>query len=417
FLSSSSTPTAVTPRPTYNSQQAGADIPASMQLAITVTVFYDAQDGGRYTSVYSQVDRISPAAPLIVSEAKVSTLRVSSASDSTTTLTADVGVVNLSGELYTGSRVSAFANAGVAANSLGAQATAASSNAVAPPDVTAGNAFGVAAGLNGSCATICFGNSQALNVGASASNGLPIAGSAAAPVTSSFPQGTSSSGFSFTNEQAPKAALRLQPNQPMVSLDGSLTDKARVQGCAFGSSSDPAVLRATGYLDATKAATSVVDTCATAQSSTVKLFATDFAPDGVVRIALVAARTRCTVSTTGGTPTPSATADFEVRVRYMTPSGAYSIPLTITETTGAAAGLDSVPLTTPVTAGLTLGDYISSWRSLGAADVVRSEVGKDATAALRGIVSVDTVPTRGGDDTSVISLQVGSLSCKAGDYR
>ena len=203
----------------------------------------------------------------------------------------------------------------------------------------------------------------------------------------------------------------------MVSLDGSLTDKARVQGCAFDSSSDPAVLRATGYLNATKAATSVVDACATAQSSTVKLFETDFAPDGVVRIALVKARTRCTVSTTSGTPTPSATADFEVRVSYMTPSG-YSTPLTITDATGAAAGLASIPLTTPVTGGgLTLGDYISSWRSLGAADVARSAVGKDATAALRGIVSLDTVPTRGSDDTSVISLQVGSLSCKAGDYR
>lgn len=417
FLSSSSTPAAVAPRSTYNSQQAGADIPASMQLAVTVTVFYDAKDGGRYTSVYSQVDRVSPAAPLIVSEAEVSAVRVSSAIDPTTTITADVGVVNLSGELYTGSRVSASANAAVAANSLGAQATAASANTVAPPDAAAANTLAVAAGLNGTCVHVCFGNSQVLNAGATASNGLPRAGSAAAPVTAGFPQGTSSSGFRFTNEQDPDDALRLQPNQAMVSLDGSLTDKARVQGCAFDTSSDPAVLRATGYLNATKAATSLVDSCVTAQSSTVRLFPTDFAPDGVVRINLVKARTRCTVSTTGGVPTATAVADFEVRVSYMTPSG-YSNPLTVTETTAANAGLASIPLTTPVTGGgLTLGDYVSSWRSLGAADVVRTASGKDAEAALRGIVSVDTVPTRSSDDTSVISLQVGALSCKAGDYR
>lgn len=415
FLTSDSTPAPVTPRSTYDSQVAGRDNPDAMQLAITVTVHYDPRRGDRYTSVYSQVDRISPAAPLVVSEAKVSTLRISSMSDRTTTLTMDTGVVNLAGELFTGSRVSAFANAGVAANSLGAQATAASTNAVAPPDVSYVANPAVAVRLNGSCNLACFGNSQASGVSAAASDGLPRAGAPLSPVQAGFPQGTSSGGLSFSNTVEPDSRLRLAAGQPMVSLDSTLSDKSKVQGCAFINSSDPAVMRATGYLNTTKGTTSTVDACVTAQSSVIRLFPTDFAPDGVVKISLEQARTRCTV-TTSGSSTASAVADFRATMQWMTPSG-YSTPMVFTEATAASAGLSTVPLTTAVKDGLRLSDYISSWRSLGVADVARTASGRDAEAALRGVVSVDTVGTRGGDETSVISLQVGALSCKAGDYR
>ncbi len=419
FLTSDSTPAPVTPRTTYDSQVAGRDIPPAMQVAITVTVHYDTKRGDRYTSVYSQVDRVRPVSPLIVSEAKVTALRLSSMVDDTTTLTSDVGVVNLAGELFTGSRVSAFANAGVASTSLGAQATAASTNAVAPPDASAGTVPAVASRLDGTCDLVCFGGSQTVGTSALASDGLPRAGTATAPVQSGFPQGTSSNGVSFSNTTSPVSGLRLAPNQPMVSLDSSLTDKSRVSGCAFGGSSDPAVLRSTGYLNATKGAGATVDACATSQSSTIKLFPTDFAPGGVVRISIEQARVQCTV-TTSSTVVPTAAATFRATVQWMTPSG-YSTPLVVTETTGAASGLESIPLTTVVRDGLRLSDYISSWRSLGSADVVRTASGRDAEAALRGIVSIDTVPTRssgtGSGETSVISLQAGALSCKAGDYR
>ncbi len=77
--------------------------------------------------------------------------------------------------------------------------------------------------------------------------------------------------------------------------------------------------------------------------------------------------------------------------------------------------------------GLTLGDYISSWKSLLDADIKKITTAKTAEVSLPGAVTLITQPTREGvvggvgpylqDSTSAISFTIGAVSCSTGDYR
>ena len=87
-----------------------------------------------------------------------------------------------------------------------------------------------------------------------------------------------------------------------------------------------------------------------------------------------------------------------------------------------------MPLTASVgPGGLTLGDYVSSWRSLTSADAMTRTTATEAHVAMPGAFTMVTQPTREGvasgvgpnlaDPVSAISVTVGAVSCKAGDAR
>ncbi len=77
--------------------------------------------------------------------------------------------------------------------------------------------------------------------------------------------------------------------------------------------------------------------------------------------------------------------------------------------------------------GLTLGDYISSWKSLVDADITKTTTAKTAEVSLPGAITLITRPTREGvaggegpylqDPASAISFTIGAVSCSTGDYR
>ena len=83
-------------------------------MGVTIAVFYKTQSGVRYTVTYTQVEQANPIDPLLTSEAKSSTVRVSSAMADGTNLLEQLGVINLSGELFSGSRVVTTASAATA---------------------------------------------------------------------------------------------------------------------------------------------------------------------------------------------------------------------------------------------------------------------------------------------------------------
>lgn len=429
FLAATTPPTAVAPQAGYNSQVAGSDTPASNQIGVTVTVVYKTQSGFKSSSTYTQIGQRTPIDPLIQTSVNVGTVRVGSVYGLVTPATArlDVGVINLVGELSTGSKVSANATAGAAGTSLGQSAIGASLNATAPADEPAQATTAGADGLFGDCSLACIGNSQVSGVSATSSDGLPLSGTPAAPVTASIPSGTTLRGFQFDNG-ATGTRLRLLGTEPMVSLDTSASPATTlVSNCSFSASGTPAYLTATGFLDATKdTGSDYVRACGTAQGGTVKVLPTTFAPDGIVQVDLLRASVDCRVNTSGSNHAAATTIDYKARVRYWNGSGYSSVPL-VDKANGSdpLAPIDLTQVIGP--GGLRLSDYISSWRSLAPNDITAKATGNRSEALLPGVVSIDTQPTREGvsggtgtysaDPTSGLSVQIGALSCKAMDAR
>ena len=160
-----------------------------------------------YTVTYSQVEQGNVITPLISSRALTSTARVSSALNADTSLLEQLGVVNLTGELYTGSRVVTTAAAATAGDSLGQQINGAQVNLVAPVDQSPAplNPGGVQYPTTG-CTLQCFGDTRVDQATALASNGLPRAGSSTAPVRAMIPASTNYDGFRFSNSTCAERA-------------------------------------------------------------------------------------------------------------------------------------------------------------------------------------------------------------------
>ncbi|GAB3781022.1 type II secretion system protein [Nocardioides ungokensis] len=421
FLSPATPPVAVDVPSTYTSQTAGQDAPPSSQVGVTIAVFYKTPKGVRYNVTYTQVEQAAPINPLITSEAKATTVRVSSALDDDNNLLEQLGVINLSGELFSGSRVVATASSASAGSSLGQQIAGASMNLVAPVDTATTSAIsGNVTFPTSGCTYQCFGDTKVDQVSALANNGLPRAGTATAPIRAMIPASTNNDGFRFSNGFS-GTRLMLDTSKPMVSLDTSVTGAmADVSNCVVPTtgSGNASYLTGSGFLNAT--ATSVAS-CGTAQSNTVRLFPTTFAPKGVVQVVLDAATASCSVSGGAGV----ATAGYRATVKYWNGSTYTTVPAL--NDTNTVDPLDSVNLGQSVASGLTLGDYISSWGSAVTTDLKKVTTTKSAEVSVPAVVSIVTKPTRentptgtaphNADLNSAISLDIGAVSCQAGDYR
>jgi hypothetical protein len=201
----------------------------------------------------------------------------------------------------------------------------------------------------------------------------------------------------------------------MVSLDTDSSSPSTVlpvSNCAVQTTgSTAAYLVGTGYLDANAGG---VAACGTAQSNAVRLFPTTFAPKGVIRIVLKSSIASCSVVRPGG---GSATATAQATVSYWNGSGYTTVPTLAS--TNPTDPLANVPLTTVVdtASGLTLGDYVKAWKSATQADVKTSVTSTTAQASLASAVSITTKPTRAADQTSVVSMDLGAVSCQASDLR
>lgn len=427
FLSGATPPQPVTPPAGYDTQTTGGARPASSQLGITVTVLYTARGTVRPVSTYTQISDQPTTTRRIKAEAAVATVEVGSVTSANAgkgpvSLTA--GLLNLSGSLTHASTVSGNFSGTSAGLATGEQSSGASASVAAPPSlapstVTAGTGSLWTTG----CSIACWGGTRLDAAGLSADQGLPNAGSAAAPMQALLTS-TANKGISFGNSRTDTYRPGLALTPPLLQLDTDAAPAASgiSAGCAPGSTGTSSYVAASGYLRSSSGPELAVESCAVGRAASVALFPTTFAPRGVVLVELRKASAHCLVS--GATHTSAATRDYEAVVKYFDGTGY--------QTAGTATGanatdpLDALDLaTTSVGGGKFLGDYIASWSSLTGSEVVQTQTPGVAKMQLPGVVTIASQPVRPdpdsavttGDPTSVVSVTLGALSCSALDQR
>ena len=425
FLSGATPPTAVTPLNGYDSRAAGKDNPPSAQIGVTVTLLYSDRDTLRPVSTYTQIAQRLPTTTRVQAAANVTAVEVGSVTSDKVPLSLSAGLVNLTSSLSYASTVTANLAATSAGLATGEQGAGASTTAAAPPAVNAPPTNAAAGALSvGGCSYACWGSTQLGPVSVSAEDGLPTAGSPLAPLQALVTD-PGNNGFSFGNSPATGYRPGLQLTPPLVRLDtNDLPVPSGLSGCAPGTGGTSSYVTASGYLRTTApddpSAPSTVESCAVARTTAISIFPTEFAPRGVVRIQLNRASVRCTVQ--GSAHSADAVPDYEATVQYWDGSG-YVTAATILPSL-ATDPLESLPMSTPVGGGKTLGSYIASWSSLTGDKVTKVQAGGLAEVALPGVVTVATQPVRpdatapdGLDPTSVVSVAVGALNCSAEDSR
>lgn len=422
FLSGATPPVPVSPLSGYDTRTVGRDNPASSQIGVTVTVLYDRRGTLRPVSHYTQIAERLSTTSRVRSEADVRVLDVGSVTADKVPLTFSAGLLNLTGSVSYASTVNANLAVTSAGLATGEQGSGASRTLEAPPSLTTTASSEPAGVLSvGGCSYACWGGTSLPGFAMSAENGLPTAGTEALPAQVLLSDVTNE-GLSFGNSIAGyRPALDLSP--PLVRMDPSVSSgpSGLASGCAVGATGTSSYLSASGYLNTTDTnLTGEVDSCAVARAKPVELFPTSFAPHGVVRIELERASARCRVQ--GAGHAASTSYDYSAVVKYFNgtdyTTAATVIPGLTTDP------LESVPLTTAVGGGHTLGDYISSWSSLTGDKVVDVHSAGVAQVNLPGIVNIASTPVRpdaaaesGLDDNSVVSLTLGALSCRAEDAR
>jgi prepilin-type N-terminal cleavage/methylation domain-containing protein len=423
YLSLDTPPTPVAPPFDYDRRSATADTPASQQIGVTVTVLYKAAQARKATSSYTQIAARLPAVPVVISEASTQALRVSGAvAGEPVLLTA--GTVTNKGAVYTGSTVFAQANAASASSGNGATANGATLARSAPADITTGLTGNAGAGkLNNTCDYACFGPSNVrdlavVTTGPPGQPGVLKAGTPALPINAFLPaNGASPVGF-FTKNV--RGDLGLLAAEPVVTFDQNDSSAFSAwAGCASVDGGPDAHAYATGYLDSsTSFGSRITAACATAQTRTVALFRTSWAPDGIVQVRLNYASAYCNTTVLNGVPAATATVSYDADVRYWNGSG-YTSAGNVSHT-NATDPLAAVPLGTSVGGGKRLGDYVSSWASLAGASTSGGNTNR-AKASVAGVVRIDSqpmlAPSGALDPSSVVSIQVGALACEATDLR
>jgi type II secretory pathway pseudopilin PulG len=457
FLSGS-VPPVVDPGEGYASQTAGKDTPGSSMLGVWATVVYRQSSALKPVSTYTQISARSPVESSLEVAATVNTVRVSSQTPSSSLITLDAGVVAQTGARFTGSSVNVNASAVSAGSGTGALAEGAKATLSAPASAFLTDWSLPGQSLNSTCpptaetvAHVCFGRSSVAGASVSAENGLPLSATASAPLRVAASavrpdelwQGYSSSkygGFWFNNEPDVAGAgyaRGLVRNQPMVTLDGNAPGVSKVQsGCASTAAvAADNFFSASGFLAADPVTDpSAVWACVTGRSAPVMLFPTPWARDGIIRVTLDQSSLQCKVVRSGGVRSATATAKFSATVQYW--DGASSSYVTIKDPanpmaettvtdTSTVDPLALVPLTTivtppGVTPALTLGSFIQSWRASTSSDVETTKPPgsvSEVRAKIPGVVSIDSQPTREGDESSVVSVTVGTFTCNTKDVR
>ncbi len=392
FLSGATPPVTVSPLPHYDTQVTGKDAPGSSQIGVTVTVLQNRRGTIRPVTSYTQIAERVPSVSRIRSEADARVLDVGSVTADGVPLSFSAGLLSLTGAVSFASTAGANLAAISAALATGEHLGGAEKTLSAPPSLNSpAKVAGSGAMSTGGCSYACWGQSSVPGVAMSAQNGLPIVGSAANPAQSLM-TGLSNDGLTFGNSTIGDYLTKLQLAPPLLRLDPShASAPSGLSGCAAGTSGTSAFLSASGYLRTTdEEDNSEVESCAVARSTPIELFPTSFAEHGVVRVQLMRAKASCQVE--GSAHDETATVDYKAVVKYWNGSG-YTTAGTV-EPGSTTDFLESVPLTTSVGDGLTLGDYISSWSSVTDDEVAKTETAGVARVKVPGIVRIVSQPVR-----------------------
>ncbi|ABL80639.1 MULTISPECIES: prepilin-type N-terminal cleavage/methylation domain-containing protein [unclassified Nocardioides] len=412
----------------YNTQSAGHDSPVSSQIGVTVTVLYDRQGITRPVTTYSQIADQPVAARRIDLSASAAAVDIGSITPTNGAESLQAGLLSLSGALTFASTANASLTAASAGLATGEQGAGASTTVAAPSAV--GILPAAAGGIDGTCGLACWGASQ-VDLGAvTATDGLPNVGSAANPMQARLTDLTNL-GLSFESGAAADYRTGLGLSRPLVRLDAgaTATNSGVSATCAPSGTGAPALVRSSGFLRTTPMtdATPTAEACAVSSASTISLFPTSFAPDGVLQVELVRATARCVVSGAGHVAQPP-TFDYRVVVRRhvpgteAAPAGGYDDVLAITPSLTAddLAAID--PASFDVGGGHTLADYVASWSALVPGTVETTAANGLSAVTLSGVLKLTSQPMRVLPDSTVdpasaVSLTLGQVGCSALDAR
>lgn len=404
----------------FNASSTGVDaLPPAATIGVNVTTLWQASGKAKNSSVYSQITNGAPRPPIVTLQARMAALRFSGITSLSREVTAEAGILNLDGSISSSASASAKATAAFAAIAGGNRITGGEVSAAAPPTQTAKSASsGTLTLADGTPIVARLSNSAVSGVSASTTNGQPGTGTATAPVTATLLGGGFGS-VTFTGGNAHSTTSRLQlVGDSVVTLDSP--------NCG-GSC---AAVGAKGHLASTGGPSHFAEAKGSAAiDGTVQVLPTQFAPAGLLQITMPSASFTC-ASRAGSSPPASISLTYEVTVRWMTydpTTGvhAYTTPITLTHL-NAEDPLGSVDLATTQVGvdgfgqPLYLGDYLQQWSSLTSGSIVsNSQVttdGRTATTSVPGVFSITSKALRDEPD-STAGLQLGAISCVAGDLR
>ena len=416
--------TVVPPVSGWSAGTAGADNPASNQVAATVTTFWSTSGvSHKYTS-YTQVSAGRPAVPRINLQERLTALSITGALANGNQLTLIAGDFDVNGSLANTSSAAASLT-GASIEIAGVSRTSgASINVHAPPNVA-------------SSATSDAGNSvmdSGQTVAAFAAN---LAGGAAIGTVAGQPYIASTTSPAYAQLNSPGAGqlagwFTNEPNSSTLGLTPT-SSIVQIPNASCGNCSAAAVQ---GY--ATSTSTSSTHTATAAgtmstggggagsQNAPITLFPTLGGGNGLIQIALSSASMSCNTTGSFGSPsTGTASITYQAYLRYITYNGgSYSWSSWI-GLNGAAtdplAGVDMNTSVGPVNGqNRVLGDYIASWSSLTSGSLAAGrQVSADgkSTRGSYSLLTLNTQPLRSGDAASGVGITLGNLTCTAEDNR
>ena len=389
------TPASVVPPPAdYSHAVTGRDAPPASQLGVTVTVF--PRNGSTRAPVTSatQIGRQSISPPRAGSTVSVTTLEVGTTTVDGLPLSLSAGVLDLATSLTGSSEARGVLSATLTGLGTGQQAAGADLSLVAPPDSTAPATSKAPAALDASgCALACWGTTLQSGGSVRASDALPGVGAPTSALTTSVSD-HANSGIAVAQGQGAAYRPGLALTAPLVRMDpGSGVRTGVASSCATAETGSMVRVTAGGWLRTTSPTDptpTLVEACGTGRAAPVAVLPTSFAPQGVLRVRLDRAWARCVVS--GGAHSASATYDYSVRVERWSPSGYVDL---VVLTPGATDPLAATPPAAyDLGGGRTLADYVASWSSVRATDVVQRQDTGAARVDVPGILRLTTQPLR-----------------------
>lgn len=438
FVTGATPPTPLEPSATYNTQEQGRDRPAAAQVQALVSVIPENIDVRQPVTTSTQISRTVQSAARLIGAVDATALEVSTYARNGVPATATAGLISINGSVTSASVINTVQSSVSASTGTGAREDGAATAASAPPAYTLPVGSDSGGSLTtGGCNFICWGGTGTSGGQLSATDGLPNAGTPAAPLQAYIKTPGTSGGYAFQFSAGPNTTYipSLRLNLPLVRLKQNAIGMSTTTSCAVVDSGTQVRAGADGWFTSTDDSDYLnplrADGCTTARTAPVAVMPTDFAPDGVVRVQLRSLTARCTVSGYGHTP--DASYNYEALVQRWTPSGYVTVDtVTPDDTTDKLAQLNLA--TTPVGTYGFLGDWIDSWSAVTPEVITVTESDGVAQVKIQGVVNILTRPLRyrtnnvgdlinnafGNpqvDTDSSMSLTLGAASCTTKDAR
>lgn len=427
------------PRPGYDTDELGSDVPVTSQVGVTVTVLRDRPSERSPVSVYTQIARSYETRTQVRAAAEATALEVAFKLPGQTELDANTisvagGLLRLDSSVVASSRVQ-MSGAGLTATaSTGENEGTTRTSASAPPSgpVTWSTSSGDQL-IGDGCEVVCWGGGDHDVWDPITDDGLPGIGSPTDPVDIALKTPSTIGGFALRvgMGEDPDWMPGLGVSNPLVRMrQGDVTSS--MVGCRPSTDGGNLRLHSAGWAQVTDHLQGGgADACAATHTAEVSIL--PYAGEAPrVTVQLRSAYAHCQVS--GPTHDPGEqTFGFTAEVKVYDGNGTEILNRTLTEASPSGALPDPDDI---VIGSARLSRWIDSWSFAREDDGVTASTSNEGIRIeIPAIVSVVTQPLRQArdpqgqlvvdpttgaavaDEGSSLSVTVGSVSCEAEDHR